>query len=94
MSAPSILSKLGLKGIGQMTEDELRSLVSLDRQNRVMVRTAGRINRIAKDKAQPKTHKVDTLEALGLGSELIQKWRASGKSDGELISLLKAKGIL
>lgn len=92
--APSILTKLGLKGIGQMTDDELRSLVSLDRQNRTLVRAAGRIKRIAKDKSAVKVHRSNTLEALGLDKALIEKWRSSGKSDEELISILKAKGIL
>ena len=95
MQPTTLLDKLGLKSLGQMSDDELRQLVSKDRQNRTMVRAAGRIKRIAKDEAQPKTHKaLPTLEATGLAPALIVKLRASGKSDAELIAILKARGVI
>jgi hypothetical protein len=90
----SLLDKLGLKNISQLSDDELRKLVSNDRQNRALVRAAGRVKRIAKDKSATKTHRVVSLESIGLAPALIAKLRASGKSDGEIISDLKSKGII
>jgi hypothetical protein len=92
----TILSKLGLKSIQELSDDELRQLVSLDRQNRAMTRAAGRIKRIKKDEAAPKTHRVVTLESTGLAAPLIASLRQKnpGKTDGELIAILKSRGII
>lgn len=90
----SLLDKLGLKSITELSTEELQKLVSGDRQNRTLVRAAGRIKRIAKDKAAVKVHRVVTLESVGLAPAIIIKLRASGKSDGEIIGELKAKGVL
>jgi hypothetical protein len=92
----SLLDKLGLKSITAMSDAELRELVSADRVKRTMTRVAGRINRIAKDKTQVayKPKVAPTLESIGLAPSLISKLRLSGKSDEELITQLKAKGII
>ena len=90
----NLLDKLGLKAINDMSTDELRQLVSGDRQNRALVRAAGRIKRINKDKTAVKTHRVITLESIGLAPSLIAKLRLSGKSDSEIISDLKSKGVI
>lgn len=90
----SLLDKLGLKAITELSTDELRQLVSGDRQNRVLVRAAGRIKRINKDKASVKVHKLVTLESIGLAPSLIVKLRLSGKSDSEIINELKSKGVI
>lgn len=89
-----LLEKLGIKNIKDLTDDELRSLVSQDRWNRQATRIAGRIKRQAKDDKAPKTKKIATLESIGLAPEFIVKLRASGKTDGEIITVLKAKGII
>ena len=88
----SLLNKLSLPSLSSLSDDKLRSMISLDRQNRSLVRAAGRINRIAKDKKSVKAP--PTLESVGLAPALIIKLRASGKSDLELITILKQKGIL
>jgi hypothetical protein len=91
----SMLNKLGLKHISELTNDELREMVSNDRGRRVLTRAAGRINRIAKGSKQASRPKLlPTLEAIGLATELITKLRSSGKSDTELIAMLKEKGII
>lgn len=91
----SILEKLGLTSIQNLTAEELQKLISSDRQNRAMVRAAGRIKRISKDSSQPKSHKAPpTLASLGFAPALIEKLRASGKSDTELIAMLKEKGVI
>ena len=90
----SLLDKLGIKAMKDLTTDELRQLVASDRLHRTMIRAAGRMNRITKDKAQPKTHKVTTLESIGLDPTLIKQVRAGGRSDEEIIVALKKRGIL
>lgn len=92
----SLLDKLGLKGIKDMSNDELRKLVSGDRLNRTLVRTAGRIKRIAKSEkeANYKPKPQPTLESIGLAPALITKLRSGGKSDAEIISTMKARGLI
>lgn len=93
----TLLEKLGIKSIQTLSDDELRKLVSDDRQNRVLTRTAGVIKRIKKDEASPKTHRAPaTLESTGLAPSLITSLRAKnpGKSDAELIAILKSRGII
>lgn len=89
----SLLTKLGLKNLSEMSEAELRQLVSNDRQYRVTTRAAGRINRIAKDK-HIKLKPPQTLESIGLAPSLIAKLRLSGESDQESIAKLKLAGII
>ena len=90
-----LLTKIGLKGIKDLSDDELRQLVSNDRQHRALVRAAGRVKRMAKDAAQPKTHRPKTtLEAIGLDPNLIAKLRSGGRTDEEIIVALKKRGVL
>lgn len=91
----SLLNKLGLKNIGELTNDELREMVSNDRGRRVLTRTAGRIKRIAKEAREVRNPRAQpTLETIGLDPGLITKLRASGKSDAELIAILKERGVI
>ena len=89
----SLLSKLGIKGISELSTEELRKLVSNDRLNRTLVRAAGRIKRIQKDEKTYSPRPI-TLESIGLAPTLIAKLRAGGRSDGEIIKELKEKGVL
>lgn len=89
-----MLNKLGFPTISELSEAQLRELIANDRVRRVTTRAAGRINRIAKDKTSPKIKLSPTLESVGLAPALIAKLRASGKSDEELITLMKSKGVI
>jgi len=95
-----MLNKLGFKSISDMTDEELRALVSNDRIKRVTTRAAGRMTRIAQDKSgsskpsHVKVHPVLKLEDVGLAPALIIKLRASGKSDLEIITQMKERGLL
>ena len=90
----SLLNKLGLQAISQLSNDELRELVSNDRIRRVLTRATGRIKRIAKDRSAAIARAPQTLETIGLAPALIIKLRASGKPDGELIAMLKERGVI
>lgn len=78
--------------MSEMSDDELRTLVSADRARRVATRVAGRIK--AAQTHKKVAHKIETLETIGVAPELITKLRATGKSDSELIAMLRAKGII
>lgn len=90
----TLMQKLGLKPITEMTELELKSLVEGDRQHRALARAAGKVKRIQKDNAAPKSSRPQTLESTGLAASLILKLRLTGKSDAELIKELKMKGLI
>jgi hypothetical protein len=91
----NLLDKLGIKGIKDLSTEELRKLVSDDRQYRALTRAAGRIARVKKDEKQVKTPRpLPTLESTGLAASLIAKLRLTGKSDNELIAMLKEKGVI
>jgi uncharacterized protein (DUF4415 family) len=91
----SLLDKLGLKSIQTMSNDELRQLVASDRLHRAMTRAAGRMTRMKKEEAEPKTTRPrPTLESIGLDPTLISKLRAGGRTDEEIIVALKKRGLL
>ena len=83
----SLLNKLGLKRIDELSDEELTELVRADRTRRSQERALGRARRIMKKVKGPE--RVQTLESMGLDSKLIIKLRASGKSEGELVEMLK-----
>jgi hypothetical protein len=98
----SLLHKLGQKPAYELTEGELLQLVSADRERRVTQRTLGRVMRQAADK-KPKTTKSGkktapagptSLESLGLDPNVIAKLRADGKTDAQLILLLRKAGLV
>lgn len=96
----SLLHKLGQKAAYELTEGELLALVEADRTRRITQRTLGRVMRQTKDKP-PKTTKSgkvkaapQSLESLGLDPNIIAKLRADGKSDAELILLLRKAGLV
>lgn len=99
----SLLHKLGQKAAYELTEGELLSLVEADRTRRITQRTLGRVMRQTKDKPAKttKSGKVKvtqappaSLESLGLDPNIIAKLRADGKSDAELILLLRKAGLV
>jgi len=90
----SLLKKLGLTPITEMSDDELRTLVMKDRERRSQVRTEGRVRRAAQEKKSPKSSRVPTLESLGLSPRIIETLRASGKTDVELLTELRQKGLI
>ena len=89
----SLLTKLGLKSILDMSDEELRELVSADRFRRSAQRAIGRAKRIMSTK-KPKAEREIKLESTGLAPELIVRLRATGKTDAEIIANMKARGIL
>jgi hypothetical protein len=89
----SLLTKLNIKSLAEMTTDELRELVSSDRFRRSSERALGRAKRIMGDK-KPRVVKVTTLESVGLNSSLITKLRLTGKPDEVIIAELRQKGII
>lgn len=90
----SLLNKLGIKRIDQLTDDELRELVLNDRTRRSQVRALGRAKRMMQRPKTPATRRNQTLDSFGLAPALVTKLRSTGKSDSELILLLKEKGII
>lgn len=88
----SLLSKLRLKPLGEMSDEELQTLVSADRSRRSQQRVLGRAKRIMK--RETKTHREVTLESIGLAPRLIEKLRESKKSDSELIEMLREREII
>ena len=90
----SLLTKLKLKSVTEMTDDELKQLVSNDRTYRSQQRAMGRANKIMSSSKKPKVERVVKLESIGLAPALIVKLRASGRPDSEIIADLKQKGVL
>ena len=89
----SLLTKLGLKSVSEMTDEELRVLVSNDRTYRSQQRAVGRAKRIMSNKP-PKVERVVNLESIGITPALIVKLRASGRTDTEIIKDMKQRGLL
>jgi hypothetical protein len=88
----SILSKLGITPLLEMSEADVRTLVEADRTRRSRERALGRAKRMMKDsprKAAPKT-----LESLGLAPAIIAKLRATGRPDSELVAEIQRRGLL
>lgn len=95
----SLLHKLGQKAAYELTEGELLALVEADRTRRTTQRTLGRVMRQTMDKPAKTTKsgkvKIEqSLDSLGLDPNVVAKLRAGGKSDAELISLLRKAGLV
>ena len=91
----SLLSKIKLKSISEMTDDELREFISADRTRRSQQRALGRAKRLIHTKGPSKKRSSRiTLESIGLRPRLLQKLRATGRTDPEIIDLLREKGVI
>lgn len=92
----SLLTKLGKKQAWEMTEDELTALISADQARRTVQRAMGRVLRQSKDDGSAAKAKRQplTLEKLGFAPQICAQLRLSGKSESELIKLMKDKGLL
>lgn len=92
----SLLAKLGKKQAWEMTLNELTELVTRDQARRTIQRAMGRVLRQSKDdgSAARAKRRPPTLEQLGFAPELCERLRLSGKSEAELIRLMRDKGLL
>lgn len=92
----SLLSKLGKKQAWEMTIDELVTLITADQARRTIQRSMGRSLRAAKDDGSAAKAKraPATLESLGFAPSICNQLRLTGKSEAELIRMMKEKGLL
>ncbi len=86
----SILKKLGIKPLIEMSPAELTSLVSADRQRRSIERALGRVKRQMKGLTKPKL----TLDNCGLAPSLVAAMRATYKNDDVALTALRQKGLI
>ena len=85
----SLLDKLGLKSIHDMSDTELRNLLVNDRKRRSVERVKARIAKV-----QGKPKKQPTLEDLGFAPGVAAKARQAHGSDELAIRFLKEKGVI
>ena len=92
----SLLTKLGKKQAWEMTISELTELVTADQTRRTVQRAMGRVLRQSKEdgSAAKARRKPATLESLGFAPTICEQLRLTGKSESELISLMREKGLL
>lgn len=92
----SLLSKLGKHQAWEMTIDELIPLITADQVRRTIQRSLGRSLRQSKDDGSATKAKRSpaTLENLGFAPSICNQLRLTGKSEAELIKLMRQKGLL
>ena len=90
------MQKLGKKQAWEMTIDELTSIITADQARRTIQRSMGRSLRAAKDDgtAAKAKRQPATLESLGFAPSICSQLRLTGKSEAELIKLMREKGLL
>ena len=95
-NASSLLTKLGKKAAYEMSPDELTTLITADQVRRTLQRSVGRSLRIAQsDGSAAKAKRAPlTLESLGFAPSICNQLRLTGKSEAELIKLMRMKGLL
>ncbi len=95
-NSSSLLTKLGKRAAWEMTIDELHAFITADQVRRTVQRSLGRSLRQSKeDGSAAKAKRAPaTLESLGFHSAICNQLRLTGKSEKELISLMKQKGLL
>lgn len=95
-NASSLLTKLGKKAAWEMTPDELIQLVTADQTRRTIQRAMGRQLRKSQDDGTAAKAKraAPTLESLGFAPAICDQLRLTGKSEKELIKLMRDKGLL
>lgn len=92
----SLLTKLGKKQAWEMTIDEITAIITADQVRRTIQRSMGRSLRQAKDDGSAAKAKraPATLESLGFAPSICDQLRLTGKSETELIKLMREKGLL
>lgn len=95
----SLLTKLGKRQAWEMTIDELTTIITSDQARRTIQRSLGRSLRAAISdgtaaKAKRAERKAPTLESLGFAPAICNQLRLTGKSEAELIKLMREKGLL
>ena len=92
----SLLTKLGKKQAWELSIDELTALVSADQTRRSVQRAMGRVLRQSRDdgSAAKAKRKPATLESLGFAPAICEQLRLTGKTEAELIKLMREKGLL
>ena len=95
-NATSLLTKLGKKQAWEMTIDELTTFITADQVRRTLQRSLGRSLRQSKtDGSAAKAKRAPpTLESLGFAPSICNQLRLTGKSEAELIKLMRQKGLL
>lgn len=95
-NSTSLLNKLGKKQAWEMSLEEITTLVTADQTRRTIQRAMGRVLRQAKDDGTAAKAKraPATLESLGFAPSICDQLRLTGKSEAELISLMRQKGLL
>ena len=95
-NSTSLLTKIHKKAAYEMTQDELTLLVTADQARRTIQRSLGRQLRKSKDdgSAAKEKRKPQTLESIGIVHSICDQLRLTGKSEAELVRLIKAKGLL
>ena len=97
MSSSTLLNKLGLKAIHEMSDEELRKLISEDRVNRTATRAAGRIKKLSSEsKSKPKRIILTPAQMLekNLDPAVLMAARKSGKTDMKIYQIMKEKGLI
>ena len=92
----SLLQKLGKRQAWEMSIDELIPFITADQVRRTIQRSLGRSLRAAKDNGSAAKAKraPATLESLGFAPSICNQLRLTGKSETELIKLMRLKGLL
>ena len=92
----SLLTKLGKKQAWEMTNNELVAMVTADQTRRTIQRAMGRVLRAEGSNVKAKRQKAAsaTLEGLGFAPAICAQLRLTGKSEAELIKLMRDKGLL
>jgi hypothetical protein len=92
----SLLTKLGKKQAWEMTPNELETIIAADQARRTVQRAMGRVLRQSReDGTKAKANRAPlTLERLGFAPAICSQLRLTGKSEAELIKLMRAKGLL
>ena len=92
----SLLQKLGKRQAWEMSIDELIPFITADQVRRTLQRAMGRSLRQSRDdgSAAKAKRKPPTLESLGFAPSICDQLRLTGKSEAELIKMMRAKGLL
>lgn len=92
----SLLHKLCKLAAWEIPLDEFEQLIMADQARRTIQRSMGRSLRQAKadGSAAKAKRQAPTLESLGFAPSICDQLRLTGKSEAELIRLMREKGLL
>ena len=95
-SGTSLLTKLGKKQFWEIDLAEAEAIIMADQARRTIQRSLGRSLRAAKDNGSAAKAKraPATLESLGFAPSICDQLRLTGKSEAELIKMMRMKGLL